>query len=350
MATVRRLILLWLRPRLLSLAPALLSIVMLPSAAAADPIKLRIATMAPEGSGWAREMHGFSRDVAVATKGRVQVHWYFGGVAGDELAALDRVRKGQLDGAGITMGCEALAPSLHVTRMAGMIRSNAEARHVLARLRPRLEKEFHHAGYFDFGVGSLGTIMVFSRTPVRTFADLQHLRVWAWDRDTIWHDVLRRLGISFVPLPVGDAARAYEEQRIDGFLSPPGPALVFQWTTLTRYFTDLHVGILPVCIVIAQRSIDEIPVSDREAFAGAAGKLADRFQDVTRDFDQALIDGMLQKQGLVRVPATVSLQQEFYEAARKVRESFDAALVPPSLLNDVLSWLADYRAEHPNAR
>jgi TRAP-type C4-dicarboxylate transport system substrate-binding protein len=327
-----------------------LSLTWAATSAAADPTRLRIATMAPEGSGWAREMHSFSRDVAVATDGRVQVHWYSGGVAGDELSALERVRKGQLDGAGITMGCETLAPSLHVTRMAGMIRSNAEARHVFARLRPRLEKEFARAGYFDFGVGSFGTIILFSRTPVRTFAELQRIRLWAWNRDGIWLEVLRRLGLNIVPTPVEEAARAYEEKRIDGFLTPPGPALVFQWTTLTKYFSDLHVGILPVCIVIAQRSIDEIAVGDRSAFAGAAGKLADRFQDTTRDLDDALIGGLLQKQGLVRIAPSVALEQDFYEAARKVRESFDTRLVPPALLNDVLSWLADFRAEHPNPR
>jgi TRAP-type C4-dicarboxylate transport system substrate-binding protein len=328
---------------LLSLAVALPS-------AAADSIRLRIGTMAPEGSGWAREMHGFSRDVAAATEGRVQVKWYLGGVAGDELNALDRVRKGQLDGAGITMGCEALAPSLHVTRMAGMIRSNAEARYVLARLRPRLQREFARAGYFDFGVGSFGTIILFSRVPVHSFAELQHLRLWAWNRDGIWLEVLRRMGMNIVPVSLEEAARAYEDKRIDGFLAPPGPALVYQWTTLVRYFTDLHIGILPVCIVIAQRSIDEIAVADRAAFTGAAGKLSDRFQEATRDLDEALIGGLLQKQGLVRVAPSETFESEFYEAARRVRESFNPKLVPPALLNDVLSWLADYRAEHPNAR
>jgi TRAP-type C4-dicarboxylate transport system substrate-binding protein len=336
--------------RRLFVLPFCLSLWSLAPPAAADPVRLRIATMAPEGSGWAREIHGFSRDVAAATAGRVQLHWYLSGVAGDELSALDRVRKGQLDGVGITMACETLAPSLHVTRMAGMIRSDAEARHVFARLRPRLEREFARAGYFDFGVGTFGTIILFSRTPVHTFAELQRMRLWAWNRDSIWLNVLHRLGMNIVPTPVEEAARAYEEKRIDGFLAPPGPALVFQWTTLVHYFTDLHVGILPVCIVIAQRAIDEIAVRDREAFAGAAGKLADRFQDTTRDFDDQLIGGLLQKQGLVRVPPSLMLEQDFYEAARRVRESFDHKLVPSGLLNDVLSWLADFRAEHPNAR
>ena len=65
-----------------------------------------------------------------------------------------------------------------------------------------------------------------------------------------------------------------------------------------------------------------------------------------RDLDDALIGGLLQKQGLKRVPPSEAMESEFYESARRVRESFDPKLVPPGLLNDVLSWLADYRAEH----
>jgi TRAP-type C4-dicarboxylate transport system substrate-binding protein len=248
------------------------------------------------------------------------------------------------------MGCEALAPSLHVMRVPGMVRSNAEARHIFARLRPRLEKEFARSGYFDFGVGSFGTIILFSRKPVRSFAELQRTRLWAWSRDGIWLDVLRKMGMTIVPTTPDEAARAYEDKRIDGFLAPPGAALTYQWTTLARYFTDLRVGIFPVCIVIAQRSIDEISVADRIAFTGAAGKLSDRFQDTTRNLDDALIGGLLQKQGLKPVPPTEAMESEFYEAARRVRESFDPKLVPPELLNDVLSWLADFRAEHGTAR
>jgi TRAP-type transport system periplasmic protein len=314
--------------------------------ARADNVKLRIASVAPEGSGWAREMHSFSRDVEAATDGRVQVKWYLGGVAGDEVTSLDRVKRGQLDGAGMTIGCEALAPSLRVVRMAGMMRGNAEARFVLQRMRPILIKELARAGYFDFGVGSFGTIIIFSRNPVRTFGDFKATRLWIWDRDPVWIDVTKKLGLSVVPLPVEEAVRAYEEHRIDGFLSPPGPALVFQWTTLARYFTELPIGVVPVCIVMAQRSIDQLSNDDRTAFAGAAGKLSDRFQDATNELDQSLVGGLLQKQGLKHVAPTEALQAEFFEAARRVRDGFDPKLVPPALLNEVLSWLADYRAEH----
>src|SRR5260370_38171731 len=68
-------------------------------AAGDEPIyTLRLATLAPQGTGWAREMQAFSRDVALATNGQVALKWYLGGIAGDDAEAANRIARDQLDG------------------------------------------------------------------------------------------------------------------------------------------------------------------------------------------------------------------------------------------------------------
>src|SRR5690348_4499292 len=96
--------------RLCVLGTALL----LAATAMGDPVRLRFATVAPQGTGWAREIDAFTRDVATATDGGVQLKWYMGGIAGDEFEVIDRIHKDQLDGAALSIACEKLAPSLHV--------------------------------------------------------------------------------------------------------------------------------------------------------------------------------------------------------------------------------------------
>ena len=61
---------------------------------------VRMATPAPEGTGWAREIHAISREVEAATHDGVKLKWYLGGIAGDELQMGERVRRDQLDGVG----------------------------------------------------------------------------------------------------------------------------------------------------------------------------------------------------------------------------------------------------------
>src|SRR5437870_3661048 len=85
-----------------------------------EPVVLRLGTVAPDGTAWARELRSFGRDVESGTHGAVRVKFYFGSIAGDEIAALDRIRRGQLDGMASGVACHRIMPSLRVTRIAGL--------------------------------------------------------------------------------------------------------------------------------------------------------------------------------------------------------------------------------------
>src|SRR5438270_13701597 len=90
-------------------------------AARADEVTLRMGTMAPEGTAWARELNAFARDVAARTNGQVHIRWYFGGISGEEPTMGERIRRGQLDGAASGGPlCETLAPSMRVMRVVGL--------------------------------------------------------------------------------------------------------------------------------------------------------------------------------------------------------------------------------------
>jgi TRAP-type C4-dicarboxylate transport system substrate-binding protein len=327
----------------------LLSILLVAPAGAA-PIQLRIAAIAPEGSAWAHVMHAFSNEVSALTSAQLQLKWVLGGIAGDEFSELERMRKGQLDGAGLVIGCEELAPTLHALRVVGLLQSREEARFVMAHLWPQIEQEFQRAGFVGFGVANLGTIVVFSRQPVRNFDELRNTRLWVLDRDTIWIRMLRDLGLQPVPVAVDQAARAFEERRVDGFLSVPGAALMYQWSPLTPYYTDLRVGMLPVCFVLTQRSYDTLSVEQRQALAAGAARFGERFEEEGRKLDDALLGKLLAKQGLHRIKAEASFVREFLQASQSVREKIDPALVKPELLSKVLSLLADFRAERDAVR
>src|SRR3954471_2314864 len=101
-------------------AAAILALLAALPARADEPTVLRLATVAPDGSAWAREFRSFSRRVETATEGRVRVKWYYNGVAGDEQEELDRIRRGQMDGAAFGLFCDRLSPTIRVTRVPGL--------------------------------------------------------------------------------------------------------------------------------------------------------------------------------------------------------------------------------------
>jgi TRAP-type C4-dicarboxylate transport system substrate-binding protein len=328
--------------------PALLAMLSCSAAAYADPhFLLRMSSAAPEGTAWAREMRAFSREVARQTKGQVEIKWYLGGITGDETQALARIQRGQLDGMGAAQVCHHVAPSLKATIIAGPFQSHIEHRYVLGRLRQQLDADLAKNGLVGLGWASLGGVIFFTREPVHTLYDLRRLRIWVWDLDDVSNAMMPRVGVKVVSLPIGDAARAYQDGRVDGFLATPTAGLAYQWSTQARYLIDLRAGYVSGCLLVAQRAFDALPVDAQRVLRAAGAELAVRFEELGKAQDAQLVGGLFDKQGLRTIPVSPSLRAEFYEAARRAREELGDRLVPTKLFGQVLGWLADYRAQNP---
>jgi TRAP-type C4-dicarboxylate transport system substrate-binding protein len=153
---------------------AVLLVALLAPRARGDEFTLRMGTMAPDGTAWARELKAFAREIDARTNGQVHVKWYFGGIAGDEPTMGARMRKGQLDGAASGGPlCETLSPSMRVMRVVGLLTTGSEARFVSDRLWPTFEAEMHAHGVVGLGTATLGPHILFSRRPIRSLAELR---------------------------------------------------------------------------------------------------------------------------------------------------------------------------------
>jgi TRAP-type C4-dicarboxylate transport system substrate-binding protein len=334
--------------RLASVVPvaALLSLVVA-ARAAAEPVTLRLATVAPEGTGWAREFKAFAREAEALSDGQVRLKWYFSGIAGDESVVPERIKRGQLDGEAAAVTCTSIAPSLRVMRVVGMFRRREETHAVIARLRPKLDEEFRKAGYVALAVTWFGSDVAFSREPIRTMEDLKRMRLWIWDLDPVWTTEMKTLGIPVAPMPIEAAGRAYDEGRIDGFLALPSAALAYQWSARTHYVSNLAIASLPACVVVSSAVFEALPFESQKALRAAAAKATLRFEDLNGSQEDALLGGLFDRQGTHLVPASPTFRAGFLETARAAREALPESVVPKALITQVLGWLSDFRAERP---
>jgi TRAP-type C4-dicarboxylate transport system substrate-binding protein len=308
---------------------------------------LRLATIAPDGTEWARLSRNFAREVDEETHGEVQIKWYFGGIAGDEMAMLARMKRDQLDGvASGGMACSKLAPTMRVIRIVGLFQSREEALYVLGRLKPRLDKEFAASGFTNLGEAGFGSDLIFSRAPVRTIDDLRRARLWVWDIDEVYKAELPALGIHATPMPIAAALPAFDEGKLDGFISIATAALAYQWSTRARYFSDLRVGYLMGCLIATQRAFDPLSHEQQQVVYTASARLMRHMEDIGEAQDDALLGSLFEKQGMHRVPVSKSFRTEFLDAARAARLKLGSSLTSQSLLDEINGWLADYRSDH----
>lgn len=315
-------------------------------ARAAEPVVLRMATVAPDGTAWTREMRAASREIEDETDGRLRLKWYFGAIAGDDVAVGERIAHGQLDGAASGgMLCTRAAPAMRVLRIPGVVQDRAQMTYVLARLRPIADEQFRQAGLVNLATTVLGPSVIFSRDPIRTFEDLQRTPMWRWDLDDVAITLLRAAGLHVVPLPLQAASAAYDDKRVDGFSALPAAALAFQWTSQARYFTELPMDYLAGCVVVSTRSFDALSVEDRQVLRAAVAKMAMRAEDLEQRMTEALFGSLFEKQGMHRVTPSKLFWAQYLETARDARNRLASRLVDPVLLQHVLGWLGDYYSE-----
>ena len=318
-------------------------------AAGDEPIVLRMASIAPEGTGWARELKAMAREVETATHGAVHMKWYLGGIAGDENAAVSRIRRGQLDGAAGALFCGSLSPTLAVTRIAGLVQSRDEALYLVNHLRPRVDEDFKRAGFVNLVVGDFGNDIMFLRDRVDSFAELKKRPLWIWNADGVLRRQMEIMGMHMVPAPIEQLTPMYDGGQIDGMFVIPTAALAFQWTTRARYFIELRSSMLAGCMALSQKSYDQLSFEQQQVLLSAAAKFGVRFEDLGKREDALLLGGMLEKQGVHKLVTSEALRAAFLEAAGVARGQLEDKVIPSSLVKEALDLLGTYRAARRRA-
>ena len=284
----------------LALRAAMIAGALLSSAAGAPELKLtlRMATIVPDGTAFARELKAFGREVETETRGEVTVKWVWGGIAGDDVQSADRVDRGQLDGiASGGMLCEKRAPTHRALRLVGLYRTYQESAYVAGQLRPAIELEARANGFVYLADTGIGPSDVFSRRPLRTLAELKKERLWIWDTDDVQRAILDEMGWNVLPLGVAEAGKAYAENRHSGFISIPGAMLAFQWSAQAKYAEDVRLSYLTACLLVSNRAFDRLPIEHQQTLRLAAARLRSRLSDVMQRQDESLLGGLFQKQG-----------------------------------------------------
>ena len=161
------------------LTACLLLLVGLATPPLAAGVDLKLATVAPEGSSWMRELHAAGKEVADKTGGRVVLKFYGGGVQGADKKVLRKIRIGQLQGGVFTAnGLAERYPDLNLYGVPLLFDSQAEVDHVRAKLDARLLAGLDAAGFVSYGFAGGGFAYLMANRPVVRLEDLRGQKVW----------------------------------------------------------------------------------------------------------------------------------------------------------------------------
>jgi TRAP-type C4-dicarboxylate transport system substrate-binding protein len=230
-----------------------------------NPVALKIATIAPEGSTWHRIMEELNADLKETTQGRVSFKIYPGGVAGDEKAVISKIRIGQLDGGAFTgFGMGEILPEERVMDLPFLFADGQEFNRVRAGLTPYFEKEFSEKGFVLVGWMDLGEVYLYGVKPIDNLKQLKLTKIWVWEGDTLAQVCWQELGVSPVSLSVVDVMMGLQTGMVDTVYNTALGAISFQWYVRTKYRVSTPMTYVSATLLIRKNVFEKLSDQDQQ--------------------------------------------------------------------------------------
>lgn len=280
---------------------------------------LRLATLAPEGSPWMRELRAAAAEVKAKTAGRVEFKYFPGGVMGNDQAVIRRIRQGgQLQGGVLTSSELSLVyPDAPAYTLPFMFADWSEVDRTRPVVDPMLAAGFAQRGFHMLGASGMGFAYLMSSRPLRGVADVRAAKLWVPQNDRVAELTFREGGANPVPLPIADVFTALQTGMVDMVANTPAGAVALQWHGSVKYLYDLPLAYVLGYIVVDRRAWMRIAPADQqiveEAFRAASARLD---QTIRRDDAAAL--AAMRGQGLTVVAPTAEDAAYFREVSRRV--------------------------------
>lgn len=320
----------------------LLSLVFLLLVLPAQAQVVKIATLAPEGSAWMRELRAAAAEVEQGTEGRVQVKFYPGGVMGNDAVVLRKMRLGQLQGGVLTASELSLVyPDAPVYSLPFLFENWAQVDRARETVDPLLAEGFAERGFRLLGVSGVGFAYLMSDRPLRTLADAAGIKLWVPQNDTVAIRTFEAAGLSPIPLPIGDVFTSLQTGLVDTVANTPSGAIALQWHGKLKHVVDVPLSFVVGYLVLDDKAWRKLSPADQAVLARAFGAAAERMDaSVRRDNEAAL--AALQKQGLqLQAPEPAEAARWRAAGAKVVSEMEAAGELSPGLMKALRAALAD---------
>jgi len=330
------------------LSALILLMALAPSTQAKDKPQyhLKLATVAPEGTGWSDVFHNYADYVEKESGGRVNVILYLGAIMGDEPDEVRKLRIGQIQGAVVTlMGMGIIAEEFKALELPQLIMNFQESDHVLEKLSPVFKQILKEKNIVLAGWSEIGYVRIYTRVPINSIQDFDKTKFWSWAGEPVIEEALRTLGIkNLIPLSLTEVLNSLKTGLVDSFIGSCLTIIPLQWYTETSYMSDFTYGYSPAAVLLDRKYFDQLPPDLQGVILeGWRLFLPDLTRKVREDEEKACRG--LKARGLKENPSSPELLAEVRTRAVEVQDKLAGKYYPLSLLQKIRAALEEFRLQ-----
>jgi TRAP-type C4-dicarboxylate transport system substrate-binding protein len=328
----------------------MLSLTLLPSAASAQPIVVKMATLVPDGTSWHLVLKQVAAEWNKISGGKVRVNLYAGGTAGDDPDVVRKMNLGTLNAAVLTsVGLAEIDRSIYALSIPMAFDDYDEVYNVIEKMRPRLEANLLQKGFVVLNWADGGWAHFFTQKPVASPDDLRTLKLFQWAGDQPLLKVWQAAGFNPIPLPSTELATGLQTGLVQAFAAPPQVAVITRYYENARYMTDVRWALFMGATVIRKDTWDRIPADMHGKLLESARVAGGKLQAEIRRSGDADVAAMKQK--ALNVVAVDARTRELWRAtAESMYPSVRGGVVPADAFDDAIKFRNEYRTQKAAAK
>lgn len=292
-----------------------------PSAGAQETIVMKVATVAPDGTPWEKQLRRFKQYVEKQSGGRIQVKMFMGGSLGGEKALVRRTAQGTIQVfGGSTAALGTIVRELNVIEAPYLFANTAEADRVLDGAAKPLVQRYVEARGFKFGFWAENGFRSWytKERPIRAPADLRGLRMRSQEAE-VHLETYRAFGASPVPIDVTNVLTSLQTGVVDGFDNTPLFTFATSWYQAARHLNLSEHSYQPGIIVYSKRWYDSLPADLKQVLDSVPPEMITEGRDSVRRMDPILIRN-LERAGITVHRPTAAERAQFVQASRQVAD------------------------------
>jgi TRAP-type transport system periplasmic protein len=328
------------------LALAIAGSMLLPMRAGAQGVmKVKMATLVPQGSSWHLVLQQTADDWKRISGGRVSVTIFAGGVAGDDPDVVRKMRLGTLQAGVLTsVGVAEVDRSVYALGVPMMYASYDEVYAVLERLRPELEASLAAKGFIVLNWADGGWVHFFTKKPATTPDELRRLKLFTWAGDNEAIEIWKSNGFQPVPSQATELTTALKTGLVNAVGVPPQVSIISQYYQDARYMTDLPWQLLLGATLISKSTWEQIPADIRPALLESARAAGRTLQRQIRESEARDVAAM-QRNGLTVVPVDAAARALWLAFAEGTYPRIRGSVVPAEVFDKALGLRNEYRRQ-----
>ncbi len=288
---------------------------------AQEAFEMKIATVAPEGTPWEKQLRSLKSHIESNSQGRIKVRLFMGGSLGGEKAIARRVVAGNVQcygGSSAALG--SIVPEMNLVEAPYIFDTVEQADHALdGAVRPLVTAALSKRG-FTFGAwAENGFRSWFTRErPIRVPADLRGLRMRSQE-SRVHLATYEAFGATPNPIDVTNVLTSLQTGVVDGFDNTPLFAFATSWFQAVHHLNLSEHSYQPGIVVFSTTWLDTLPPELRTMLTSLPASITTEGRTGVRRMDPILIQN-LQRAGITVHRPTAAERAQFAAIGRPVQD------------------------------